>query len=414
MRRKMGKRMVPAVLALSLCMSQAAFAAEAADDFTPGPGNVYDADTEARLKDNVLEYEEIPLLIQEYNQTLKNVRESWRDSKDSSKDVAKLQDQILSGAGALSDQSQQMAGMASMFEDSLGKQNQVTPAAYAQMVYSSELLAQQADQMTLSVDSLSKITPEMLYVKMVDSTKASLTAGAQSAVIGYEQLLLQKQSLNDSLELLEAVYESAKKQAEVGMATETSVITARQNLESAKAGLITLEANETKVVQSLCTMMGWSYNDRPTIEAVPSADMSRIDGMHPEIDQAAAVSNNYTLKYNEMDLANKTDGSVEQQNLRRTIENEKEQVASSLNNLYNDVLQKKSEYETAVAAYDLEKKKMDSAEVKMQVGSIGKLEYLQQKNALTTKEIAVRTADLALFQAMETYDWAVAGNLSLS
>lgn len=39
---------------------------------------------------------------------------------------------------------------------------------------------------------------------------------------------------------------------------------------------------------------------------------------------------------------------------------------------------------------------------------------MQQQNALKTKEIAVKTGDLSLFQAMETYDWAVKGNLSLS
>ena len=57
---------------------------------------------------------------------------------------------------------------------------------------------------------------------------------------------------------------------------------------------------------------------------------------------------------------------------------------------------------------------MEAAERKLSVGSIGRLEYLQQENAYKTKEIAVRTAELNLFQAMETYDWALKGNLSLS
>ena len=83
-------------------------------------------------------------------------------------------------------------------------------------------------------------------------------------------------------------------------------------------------------------------------------------------------------------------------------------------NLYNDVLQKRNELQTAKAAYELEKTKMETAERKWQLGTIGRLEYMQQQNSLKTKEIAVKTGDLSLFQAMETYDWAVKGNLSLS
>ena len=122
----------------------------------------------------------------------------------------------------------------------------------------------------------------------------------------------------------------------------------------------------------------------------------------------------YTIRYNVLDLDNKDAGSVEYQNLQRTIKQEKEEVSSSLVNLYNDVLQKRNEIQTAKAAYELEKTKMETAERKWQLGTIGRLEYMQQQNSLKTKEIAVKTGDLALFQAMETYDWAVKGNLKLS
>ena len=35
-------------------------------------------------------------------------------------------------------------------------------------------------------------------------------------------------------------------------------------------------------------------------------------------------------------------------------------------------------------------------------------------NSFITKEVNVRSTELSLFQAMETYGWAVKGNLSLS
>ena len=136
--------------------------------------------------------------------------------------------------------------------------------------------------------------------------------------------------------------------------------------------------------------------------------------MDPEKDKEAAIAANYTLRYNQLDYEQKTEGSVEKENLGRTIESQTASIGASLVNLYNSVLQKRNEYETAQAAFSLEQEKMEAADRKLQVGTIGQLEYLQQKNAYTTKKIAVKTADLALFQAMETYDWAVKGNLSIS
>lgn len=402
--------MIPAALALSLAWTVPAYAGE----FVPGPGQPYDDATMARIQDNVLEYEEIGLLVDTYNQTLKNVRDTYSDTKDDYKDVDKLKSQIMEGSGNLADQAGQLSGMAGTFEDLLGYQTMVTPGTYAELVYSSEVLAQQAEQMTLSADSLTAVTPEMLKVKMVDSTRAALVSGAQSAMIGYEQLLLQKDSLEDSIALLEEVYKSTQTQASLGLATENAVLTARQNLESAQAGRIALDASEVKLRQSLCTLLGWEYDGNPELRKVPGADVSRISAMDPAADKQAAIDNNYTLKYNRMSYEQLTDGSVEQQNMARTIEDQTAAISASLENLYNQVLQKRNEYQTAAAALELEKTKMEAADRKMSVGTMGRLEYLQQKNSYAAREKAVKTADLALFQAMETYDQAVEGNLGVS
>ena len=378
----MGRRVIPAALAVSLAWTVPAYA----EEFVPGPGRPYDDATMARIQDNVLEYEEIGLLVDTYNPTLKNVKDTYSDTKDDYKDVDKLKNQIMEGSGSLADQAGQLSGMAGTFEDLLGYQNMVTPGTYAELVYSSEVLSQQAEQMTLSADSLSAVTPEMLKVKMVDSTRAALVSGAQSAMI----------------------------QASLGLATENAVLTARQNLESAQAGRLAMDASEVKLRQSLCTLLGWEYNGNPEIRKVPEADLSRIGAMDPAADKQAAIDNNYTLKYNRLSYEQLTDGSVEQQNMARTIEDQTAAISSSLENLYNQVLQKRNEYQTAVAALELEKTRMEAADRKMSVGTIGRLEYLQQKNSYAAKETAVKTADLALFQAMETYDQAVEGNLSVS
>ncbi len=423
MKRNLTGRVIPAALALALAAAPVnSFAATKAiqatgvadeNGFVSQPGNEYDDETMKKLADDVLEYDEIGKLIEVYSPTFKTAKETYSDKKDSAKDVTKLKSQLMESAGNMSDQASTMAGMTDQLKDVIG----LVPNAatsYAQAAYYAEYLNYQAEQIGLMGDSLTQVTPEQMHIQAIDMTRAALTAGAQSAMIGYKQLKLSEESLESGLTLLEAVCQSTQNQAANGLATQSQVLDARQQLESTQATKLTLTSSEQKLRQTLCTMLGWKYDAKPEIKDVPAADLTRIDGMNPEKDKQVAQDNNFTIRYNVLDLDNKDAGSVEYQNLQRTIKQEKEEVASSLVNLYNDVLQKRNELQTAKAAYELEKTKMETAERKWQLGTIGRLEYMQQQNSLKTKEIAVKTDDLALFQAMETYDWAVKGNLSLS
>lgn len=424
MKRNLKGRVIPAALALALAAAPVnAFAATKAvqatgvadeNGFISQPGNEYDDATMKKLADNMLEYDEIGKLVEVYSPTFKTVKETYSDKKDAAKDVVKLKSKLLDSSGELADTASTLKGSLDAAKEMIGKVPAMTPTNYAQLYYSSELMDYQADAIALQGDSLEQVSPEQMHIKLVDSTRAALTAGAQSAMIGYKQLKLNEESLESGLTLLEAVYQSTQNQAANGLATQSQVLSARQQLESTQATKLTLTSSEQKLRQTLCTMLGWKYDAKPEIKDVPAADLARIDGMNPEKDKQAAQDNNFTIRYNVLDLDNKDAGSVEYQNLQRTIKQEKEEVASSLVNLYNDVLQKRNELQTAKAAYELEKTKMETAERKWQLGTIGRLEYMQQQNSLKTKEIAVKTGDLSLFQAMETYDWAVKGNLSLS
>ena len=402
MKRTLTGRVIPAALALALAAApvnsfaatKAVQATGVADEngFISQPGNEYDDATMKKLADNMLEYDEIGKLVEVYSPTFKTVKETYSDKKDAAKDVVKLKSKLLDSSGELADTASTLKGSLDAAKEMIGKVPAMTPTNYAQLYYSSELMDYQADAIALQGDSLEQVSPEQMHIKLVDSTRAALSAGAQSAMIGYKQLKLNEESLESGLTLLEAVYQSTQNQAANGLATQSQVLSARQQLESTQATKLTLTSSEQKLRQTLCTMLGWKYDAKPEIKDV----------------------NNFTIRYNVLDLDNKDAGSVEYQNLQRTIKQEKEEVASSLVNLYNDVLQKRNELQTAKAAYELEKTKMETAERKWQLGTIGRLEYMQQQNSLKTKEIAVKTGDLSLFQAMETYDWAVKGNLSLS
>lgn len=414
--KKVIKRAVPAALAFSLAVTPVLVHAE---EFHPEPGTPYDAETMERLLDDVLEYEEIERLIDQYNTTLRNMKETYQDNKNSMKDIQKVKDQISNGSAQLYDAAAELSNYTYSMKDMIGFENSVlgisvSPTAYGELVYQSTLLELQGEQLLLSADQLTEMTPEMMKIQMVDQVRAALISGAQSAVIGYEQLLLQKENLNQTLELLEAVYQSTERQAAAGMATQSDVNSAKYNLESVKAGLQTIDANEVKLRQNLCTMLGWQYNADMEISAIPTLDFDRITKMNLAADTETAKENNMTLKYNRLSEETLTSGSVELQNLHRTMKAEEAEIASSMVNLYNSVLQAQTACDTAQSTFELEKTKMEAAERKMSLGMIGSLEYLQQKVSYQSAKTDVKTAELSLLQAIETYDWAVKGNLSLT
>lgn len=414
--KKRMKRAVPAALALSLALTPVLAHAE---KFQAEPGNPYNTETTERLLDDILEYDEIERLVDQYNTTLRNMRESYQDNKDSMKDIQKVKDQISDGSEKLFDTASSLSDMADSMKDMIGFEIpsqgvSMSPTAYGELVYQSAYLELQGEQLLLTADQLTEMTPEMMKIQMVDQVRVALISGAQSAMIGYEQIVLQKESLNGTIELLEAVCKSTERQSAAGMATQSDVNTAKSNLESAKAGLQTIEANEVKLRQNLCTMLGWSYNADLKVSEIPSVDTGRITKMNLAADTETAKENNLTLKYNRLSEGTLTSGSVEMQNLRRTMKAEEAEIASSMVNLYNSVLQAQTACDTAQSTFELEKTKMDTAERKKTLGMIGNLEYLQQKVSYQSAEVSVRTAELSLLQAIETYDWAVKGNLSLT
>lgn len=188
MKRNLTGRVIPAALALALAAAPVnAFAATKAvqatgvadeNGFISQPGNEYDDATMKKLADNMLEYDEIGKLVEVYSPTFKTVKETYSDKKDAAKDVVKLKSKLLDSSGELADTASTLKGSLDAAKEMIGKVPAMTPTNYAQLYYSSELMDYQADAIALQGDSLEQVSPEQMHIKLVDSTRAALTAGA--------------------------------------------------------------------------------------------------------------------------------------------------------------------------------------------------------------------------------------------
>lgn len=346
-----------------------------------------------RLRDNTLEYEEIPDLIREYNSTVQNNMISYGDYRG--KDANEIADDYREAAQTLYD------SVVWPSEDDTG---------YAMLYSAAETAQAQARQLEKMADE--NVSDGMIIKWQYDQVEASLSSTAQNLMSQYYQLLENRKTAEAGKELAEASLRSVETQASLGMATENDVLTAREAVKTAEAGVISAESNIQSVKQNLQVMTGWAYNSEPEIAQMPPVDVTRIDAMNPETDLEKALENNYTLLIAKRTLENTSD-AANQQIQRQTIDNTEQQIASGLTDLYSQVLQARNTYDQARSALELEEKNMAAAETKYGLGMISRLEYLQARNAYVESQANFRIQELALQSAMDAYDWALRGNMVL-
>ncbi|MBS6914328.1 MAG: TolC family protein [Clostridium sp.] len=395
------------------------------------PQFAHDEATWARLQDNTMEYDELSLLVEEYNPNYQNEQASYNDTKNDDdaaeirKDAKNSADDMYDSAEDLRDQAEDLSDQADDLSDqaeaareagnvALAAQLQAGAASYmagyAPLMSAAAMTQNSALKSDISADS-SYVDSDMRKIQHIKNQKG-IVVSTQNLFNSYNQLRVNADLIQKNVEVMEAVANAAQTQASIGMATQADVLKAQKNLQSIKSTQTeTLSSLET-LRQNLCMMTGWSYDAQPEIKEVPQADLAAIDQINLEADRQKALENNYDLQYSKRALNNMQENSTDKKNQERTVKNLEQSISASMTNLYNDIQQKKIAWQLAQAELATEQQSMSAVETKRGLGMVSDLEYLQAQSSFLGKQIAERTANMALFQAVETYNWAVNGYLS--
>ena len=380
------RRVLPSGLAALL------IAASPVTTFGASPEFARTAEEWARLRDNVIEYGELEDLIEEYNTTvqtnqldLNEFKRKYGDTKD--------------------DVSQKYRDMAGEIYSSLEYPDPDDPT-YG-MVVNSVLMAEiQAKNMEQQADNNLEDS-EIVYLNYKSAEKTLVTV-AQTNMINYQKDQISLKQAELAKRQAEISLSSARTKAAVGTATRVEVLNAEEAVQNADRSVESARTAINNVRQKLQVMLGWKYSDAPEILEVPVSDIGRIAGMDPQADREKALENNYTLKVNRKKRSNATaDADIEK--LDRTIADNEQKIGSSLVTCYQNVQSAKLAYDQAAADLELEKRNLDSTRLQHSQGRASANELELQELAVQTKELALKLADLNLFQTMETYDWAVKG-----
>lgn len=379
---------------LSASLAAALAAGAPATVLAASPEFARTAEEWAALRDNTLEYEEIPDLIHEYNSTVQNNMVSYDDYRG--KDANEIADDYREAAQTLYDSIEWPS------EDDSG---------YAMLYSAAETAQAQARQMEKMADD--NVSDGMIIKWQYDQVEASLSSTAQNLMNQYYQLQENLKTAQSGKELAEASLQAVQTQASLGMATNNDVLTTQEAVKTAEAGIISIQSSIQSVKQNLQVMTGWAYNSQPEIAPMPQVDVTRIDSMNPETDLEKALETNYTLMIDKRTLEN-TDDAANQQIARQTIANDEQKIASGLTDLYNQVLQARDSYNQAQSALALEEQNMAATQTRYDLGMVSRLEYLQAQNTYVQSQADFHIQELSLQAAMDAYDWALKGSLTLS
>lgn len=393
-----------AVLAL-----QGSFAALAAS-----PQFAYDTDTWAKLQDNVMEYSELPYLVQEYNPTYLNNQTTYQAGRDT-KNAKEVQDKQYNQANDLYDSADNLRDQADQIEDFLGlpgsylglPKSQTTAGMYASLMSASILLEQNALKTQQTADA-SYRDSEMDRLDYINNQDA-VVVQVQSAFAAYNQVKKTIPLMEKSLELQELSLEMTQKRQQLGQATQIDVLNAQKSLQSLQSTLTQTKAGLQTQHQQLCVQTGWTYDAEPDIQDLPQADLGRIAAMNLAADTQTALQQNLSLQSNKRGYANMAEGSADKKNMDRTIKNQEQTIRSSMQTLYNDIMQKQTALQLADASLAAETQAMNAMQKKLELGMATQMEYKSEEVSFLEKQIDKETANMNLQQAIETYEWALKG-----
>ncbi len=340
-----------------------------------------------RLRDNVLEYDEIEDLIEEYNATVQKNNEEW-EKADQGK---ALEDYVEDAKRVVEGYNYQAANA----EDDLTRITAEYQARMAEIQVQNTI--DEAEDSTTKWWSLEKAAK-------------SLAAEAQSSMNTYYQLQYQLAAAQKNRELMAAVLENTKRQqdASVGTATYADVLSAEQNLQDLDTQILSLQNQIEVTRQNLIVMLGWEQSAWPEIGPVPAPDLNRIGAMNPEEDLAAAYEHDYTLLTDQRKVSNSVSRSGETVHAE-AVENDRQQIAMALNSAYQSVLSAKAAYDQSALSLDVAGQSCSLARARQQVGLGTSLETLQAETDLVTAQTDLKIKELQLFDAMETYEWVKKG-----
>ena len=340
----------------------------------------------AELNDGVIQYSELPGLVERYNVTYKNTYAQiagQSQSREAARQLGKDADEAMEEALDLK-------------EDDM---DEATRALYESYKEAAKAMRKQAAK--LSDEDLSGTAERSL--KMLKNQQTML---AQNLMIQYQKTASKKELLAKQEELAKAGYDAAVARAGLGMASSEEVFSANQNWLQAQSAAVQIDSAVNSLKQNLLITCGWNADSDPEIAQLPEVDSARLNSMNLAADTETAVQANYGL----ISLRqNGGKGSVGRNILKRNVSQSRQGIAVSVESLYAKAKADQQAYEGAEANFQAAVLDMQAADQKNAMGMMSRIDYLGAQAAYLAAKSERDDAKADLFSSIQNYDWALKG-----
>lgn len=362
-----------------------------------GPGAAeererYDAATLARLQDNRIEYDEIADLVHEYNPDISRAWDTYMSSKE---DYAGIVTELESQYRTVKDTADGYISAGQL----MGSQLLISTGRQLTKGYQGVIQGMR--------DTVNQWDTNQRNTSMLRRAERQVTAGTQSAMIGYETIRQNIATLETMVKLYEQQVDMTNRMAALGMATGTDLAGANSSLLTARTQLASLSDQQESVRRTLCMLLGYDPDLQPEICPIPEFDMSRLEGMDLEQDTIKAIGNNQTLIAQRTSEKGNTNDQIAARS--RMIDEGDQKLTIEMQRLYQEVQDKKAAYEAAQTGFAAAELSRNAAERQYQLGLLSQVQYIGTQISYYQKKAEKESANLNLWQAMENYDWGVLG-----
>lgn len=356
------------------------------------PLAVYSAEERAAFEDQVLEYWEIPGLIENYNTSYLNQLETYYGNPDGTTGLTKNQLTALAA---------KLRAEAAELQDELDDLDlKKSDDLYKDYKSNIKIMKRYAKEMEDAAkgSASTRRTLKIVKNKMIVSVRGKMR--------NYQALASQTEIQQKNLEAAELSYESALRQSELGIYSKENLLAAADSLKAAQKAADSSAASAAQAKRELILELGWGYDSDPEIMKVPEPDTAKISGYDLEKDMITALNNNYDISDLRNTKSSELGGSEEK---KRQIRETEDSVRIQMEYLYKDVLQKQTSYQAVLSGYTAAEADKTQADRKYSLGMLSRQEYLSAEISWLTEKAAMEQAGMDLTAAMETYEWAVSG-----
>jgi len=215
-----------------------------------------------------------------------------------------------------------------------------------------------------------------------------------------------QQTLKASVDTYEAYLSQVTTENSVGISSQSDVLTAKNNLYSAKSDLESIKLQCQEMYDSICLMCGYPNDGSITIESDIDSEIIDLSTIDLQTDIESAIGNNSTL----ISYRHNNTSSTAASNAKEQLTGQDgEELKITIQSLYNTLVEVKSDYNNAKLSFEAAKTQKNINDAKASVGMFSAAESLSAQMNYISAQSSYLTAYLKLKQAEFNYSWSVEG-----